>query len=155
MSEFSAIALDVGGVSDNCIWELDNFTTSQTPLLDFTKLCPSGHTFLQRNRSIVKEYLEFWKTSSTAELSLGSIFKDASPVFPKDDLKKVGLMFSQINKRLSSARLLFRASQHNFQSAIFKEQCVGRAPTLMLAKSDKGKVFGAYTPSRWLNTKEK
>lgn len=155
MSDFSAIALDVGGVSDNCIWELEGLTTAQTPLLDFTKLCPSGHTFLQRNRSIVKEYLEYWKTSSTGELNMGNIFKDASPVFPKDDLKKVGLMFFQINKRLSSARLLFRASQHNFQSAIFKEQCVGRAPTLMLAKSDKGKVFGAYTPAKWLNTKEK
>lgn len=25
----------------------------------------------------------------------------------------------------------------------------------MIAKSDKGKIFGAFTPAKWLNTKEK
>jgi hypothetical protein len=64
-------------------------------------------------------------------------------------------MFSQINKRLAKAKLIFRASQYNFQSALFKESCAGRGPTLMIAKSDKGRIFGAYTPAKWLNTKEK
>ena len=86
---------------------------------------------------------------------MGNIFKEMSPVFQKEEVKKVGAMFSQINKRLSSARLLFRASAYNFQSALFKEHCVGKGPTLMIAKSDKGKVFGGFTPAKWLNTKEK
>lgn len=86
---------------------------------------------------------------------MGTIFKEMSPVFSKEEIKKIGIMFSQINKRLASAKLLFRASQYNFQSALFKEHCAGKGPTLMIAKSDKGKVFGGYTPAKWLNTKEK
>jgi hypothetical protein len=38
---------------------------------------------------------------------------------------------------------------------MFKEQCAGHGNTLMIAKSDKGMIFGGYTPAKWLNTKEK
>jgi hypothetical protein len=33
--------------------------------------------------------------------------------------------------------------------------CAGHGDTLMIAKSEKGNIFGAYTPCKWLNTKEK
>lgn len=145
----------MGGVSDNCIWELEKLITSDQPVLNFYAMCPSGFSFLERNAGIIKENIEYWRTSSSGELNMANIFKEMSPAFSKDEIKKVGIMFSQINKRLVSARLLFRASQHNFQSALFKDACVGRAPTLMIAKSDKGKIFGGYTPAKWLNTKEK
>ena len=124
-------------------------------MLNFYAMCPSGFSFLERNAGIIKDNIEYWRTSSSGELNMANIFKEMSPAFNKDEIKKVGIMFSQINKRLVSARLLFRASQHNFQSALFKDTCVGRAPTLMIAKSDKGKIFGGYTPAKWLNTKEK
>ena len=35
------------------------------------------------------------------------------------------------------------------------EVCAGRPNTLLIAKSDKGHLFGAFTPAKWLNTKEK
>lgn len=88
-------------------------------------------------------------------LNLGSIFQETSPVFPKDQIKKLGPIFSQQNKRIAHARLIFRGSQYNFQSALFKDKCQGRPNTLMIAKSDKGQIFGGFTPARWLNTKEK
>lgn len=78
-----------------------------------------------------------------------------SPVFPREQVKKLGAMFSQQNKQITHAKLIFRASQHNFQSALFKETCAGCPNTLMIAKSEKGQVFGGFTPSKWLNTKEK
>jgi hypothetical protein len=31
--------------------------------------------------------------------------------------------------------------------------CGGVGSTLLIAKSDKGKIFGAYTPAKWLKTK--
>jgi hypothetical protein len=43
-----------------------------------------------------------------------------SPAFPREEIKKLGSIFSQNNKSIISAKLLFRASQHNFQSALFK-----------------------------------
>jgi hypothetical protein len=88
-------------------------------------------------------------------LNLGPIFQEMSPIFPKDQIKRLGVMFSQQNKRISHAKLLFRASQHNYQSAVFKEACAGHPNTLMIAKSEKGQVFGGFTPAKWLNTKEK
>ena len=64
-------------------------------------------------------------------------------------------MFSQTDKRVVSARLIFRASEHNFLSSAFKDHCAGHAPTLMIAKSDKGFIFGGFTPCKWIKTKEK
>lgn len=57
MSEFNVIGHDVGGVNDNCIWELDKAITSDMPILNFASLCPSGATFLQRNSPLIKDYI--------------------------------------------------------------------------------------------------
>jgi hypothetical protein len=63
-------------------------------------------------------------------------------------------LITQNEVKVISAKLIFRASEHNFQSASFKDYCVGKAPTLLLAKSDKGLIFGGFTPCKWLKTKE-
>jgi hypothetical protein len=64
-------------------------------------------------------------------------------------------MFSHLNKKIGQAKLLYRGSQSNFQSSVFKDKCEGRPNTLMIAKSEKGQIFGGFTPAKWLNTKEK
>ena len=84
-----------------------------------------------------------------------NLIQEASPVFSRSELSKLGTIFSQQNKRIASTKLLFRASQYNFQSSLFKQHCEGQAHTLLLVKSDKGRIFGGYTPARWLNTKDK
>jgi hypothetical protein len=57
MSEFTVIKNDVGGVSDNCIWELEKVVKSEQPVLNFKNICPSGSTFLDLNEEMVGEYL--------------------------------------------------------------------------------------------------
>ena len=88
-------------------------------------------------------------------MNLGPIFQEISPVFPRDQVVKLGAIFSQMNKKISQAKLIYRGSQSNFQSASFKEKCEGRSNTLMIAKSEKGQIFGGFTPAKWLNTKDK
>ena len=83
------------------------------------------------------------------------MFQESSSVFSRSELSKLGVIFSQQNKRIASTKLIFRASQHNFQSTVFKEHCAGHGPTLLLVKSEMGRIFGGYTPAKWLNTKEK
>ena len=145
----------MGGVSDNCVYEVEKLTGSDKKILDFKDICPSGWSFLERNSKIISEYLEYWKSTEGDALNLGNVFEEMSRVFPKDQKKKLGVMFSQQNKKIAHAKLLFRASQQNFQSSVFKEICAGRPNTLMIAKSENGQVFGGFTPAKWLNTKEK
>lgn len=66
----------------------------------------------------------------------------------------MGSLFAQMDIKISFAKMIFKASDHNFQSASFKNHCVDKSPTLLIAKSDKGFIFGGYTPCRWLKTKE-
>ena len=87
-------------------------------------------------------------------MDLTGIFKEVSEHFPKEEIKNLGNICSRADLKITSARLIFRASEHNFQSASFKDHCVGKAPTLLLAKSDKGLIFGGFTPCKWLKTKE-
>jgi hypothetical protein len=57
MKEFELIKQDVGGVNDNCIYEIETVTYGNTPILKLKDLCPSGVTFIDRNKDIIKEYL--------------------------------------------------------------------------------------------------
>lgn len=97
-------------------------------------------------------FVSIWKNYGN-DLIVENVFKDASNVFQKEELKRIGSILSQANKSIVTAKLIFRASDHNFQSTAFKEMCAGHGNTLMIAKSDKGNMFGAYTPCKWLNTK--
>lgn len=46
MCGFEKIQQDIGGISDNCIFELEKASQQASPILNFGKLCPSGSTFL-------------------------------------------------------------------------------------------------------------
>lgn len=38
-------------------------------------------------------------------------------------MKKLGTIFADADKKVTGAKLVFRASSHNFQSASFKDYC--------------------------------
>lgn len=75
MSEFEIIKEDYAGVSDNSVFQLEKLEKRLIPILDFKELCPSGFTFLERHEKIVKQYIEYWKSSEGDMLNLGSIFQ--------------------------------------------------------------------------------
>ena len=45
--------------------------------------------------------------------------------------------------------LLYRGSKEKFSAKRFREKCGGVFPLLLVAKSNLGKVFGAYTEEKW------
>lgn len=58
------------------------------------------------------------------------------------------------DSKISSFRLLFRASEHNFSIKEFHKKCDGQAGTLILAETEFGKVIGGYTPIAWSSAKK-
>jgi hypothetical protein len=57
MNEFAIIKNDVGGISDNCVWELQKVVKSKESVLNFKNICPTGNSFLELNTDIISEYL--------------------------------------------------------------------------------------------------
>ena len=46
-------------------------------------------------------------------------------------------------------KLLFRASEHEFEGLKFHELCDGHAPTITIIKSNFKNIFGGYTNIPW------
>lgn len=45
--------------------------------------------------------------------------------------------------------MIFRASEHHFKAEKFHLLCDGKFPTIVIIKSNFGKIFGRYTNSKW------
>ena len=52
-------------------------------------------------------------------------------------------------EKIVDARLLYRASEHEFLTARFHDRCDGSGNTLTLLLTEFGKVIGGYTPLPW------
>ena len=48
-----------------------------------------------------------------------------------------------------SLRLLFRASKDGFSPQVFHQKCDGHGPTVVVARSAGGHIFGGYTEASW------
>ena len=64
----------------------------------------------------------------------------------------------QISKWITPAaevnvQLVYRGTRDGFAASCFHEKCNGAAPTLILCKSEYGKVFGGFTEQAWESTK--
>ena len=55
---------------------------------------------------------------------------------------------------IKSAKLIFRASEHNFSIKKFHELCDNIPETLTLIHNEFGKKFGGYTPVAWTSDKK-
>ena len=134
MADFEIISQDHAGVAENCLYEVNELLNKNNKILNFKEICPSGETFIKRYKPKLDEFVSIWKTYGN-EVVIDNIFKDASAAFGKAELKKIGSILSQASKQVISAKLLFRASDHNFQSTAFKEICAGHDNTLLIVKS--------------------
>jgi hypothetical protein len=50
---------------------------------------------------------------------------------------------------IAEFKLLYRASENNFSCFKFHQNCDGKENTLVVAKTEFGKVIGGYTPYAW------
>lgn len=64
------------------------------------------------------------------------------------EFEDIKLLIDSLNKP-KSFKLLFRASQHNFESSKFHQLCDGKENTLTLIKTEFGKIIGGFTPLAW------
>ena len=56
--------------------------------------------------------------------------------------------------KISSFKLMFRASENNFSIKEFHKKCDGQAGTLTLVETEFGKIIGGYTPIAWSSAKK-
>ncbi|CAK9076265.1 BTB/POZ domain-containing protein KCTD12 (Pfetin) (Predominantly fetal expressed T1 domain) [Durusdinium trenchii] len=55
---------------------------------------------------------------------------------------------------LKKLKLLYRATQDGFAPANFHQKCDNRGPTVVLARSTGGYIFGGYTDAAWSSTNQ-
>ena len=55
-------------------------------------------------------------------------------------------------RSITNATLLYRASEHNFSVKEFHQLCDGETNTLVLAKTEFGKIIGGFTSIPWKST---
>ena len=56
--------------------------------------------------------------------------------------------------KISSLKLIFRASENGFSIREFHKKCDGHAGTLTVVETEFGKVIGGYTPIAWSSAKK-
>lgn len=59
---------------------------------------------------------------------------------------------SSVIKRIKEFKFLFRASDHNFNNTTFHDMCNDIHNTIVLIKTEHGKVIGGFNPHRWNET---
>ena len=76
--------------------------------------------------------------------------------FEQPDSELLGSQYDDLLALLGEANswnirfdLLFRASRDGFSSQAFHQKCDGKGPTVVLAKSIEGHLFGGYTETSW------
>jgi hypothetical protein len=69
-----------------------------------------------------------------------------------EDENRIRKFFS--HKPIKEAKLLFCASEYNFDIGWFHQSCDGFIDTLTVCETEHGKVIGGYTPLPWGSEKE-
>ena len=71
-----------------------------------------------------------------------------------DDKNRLALIDGWFENRLQKLTRIYKASEHEFTRESFEEYCVDKGPTLSVAQSENGRVFGGYTSESWSKIKE-
>ena len=61
-------------------------------------------------------------------------------------------VFEKLNPNRSSLNLLYRGTRDGFTANNFHQVCDNKGPTLVIVKSNHGKVFGGFTDVAWDST---
>jgi hypothetical protein len=118
--------------------EMKKMFQSASPLLDGLKW-GTKYRFKVRGDGEWSEWVEVM----TASLLLNS------RLFPVADQQT--FLFSWVPAAYSSKEwtLLYRASTDGFKASTFHSKCDGKAPTLIIIKSEGGNVFGGFAAMAW------
>jgi hypothetical protein len=97
---------------------------------------PSNYSGNQRNINLLNNNV-FTLDNNNFQLDKSKILKEIDSA----------LLGDQFNKK--KCELIFRGSEHGFKAEKFHQICDGKFPTLVLIKSNFGKIFGGFTKCKW------
>ena len=98
---------------------------------------PSNNSGNQKNLNSMNNNIFILDNNNNLQLDKSKILKEI-------DSSIIGDLF---NKK--KTELIFRGSEHGFKADKFHQFCDGKYPTLILVKSNFGKIFGGYTKCKW------
>jgi hypothetical protein len=71
-----------------------------------------------------------------------------------DDKNRLALINGWFENCLKKLTRIYKASEHEFTRKSFEEYCADKGPTLSVAQSENGRVFGGYISKSWSKMKE-
>ena len=87
------------------------------------------------------------------------IIRFASNIFPCDqlltteeDYRFYQLIQNEFTKKIHKIQLIFKASDHNFETDEFHKCCDNKSPTITIVQSKYGNIFGGFTKIPWTST---
>ena len=80
--------------------------------------------------------------------------KAATLMIPSKITSDVASIQRLFENKITSFRLLFRASESAFSIKEFHKKCDGQAGTITIIETEFGKVIGGYTPIAWSSAKK-
>ena len=82
-------------------------------------------------------------------MSLQNSFKFESSILTDDlDIQNLKAMFT---KPIDDAKLLFKASEHDFKMSKYYELCGEQNNTMVICKTTTDKILGGYTPVKFVS----
>jgi hypothetical protein len=79
--------------------------------------------------------------------------EDEDEYFPKSKLLKSNWQktIHKWTKQKKKWKLIFRASKENFSAYQFHQKCDNQGPTIVIAKSSNGNIYGGYNSLSWIS----
>ncbi len=162
---------DITSNSFQILWKMDdinilNVNKEQIKFKVELKKENGDEKFVKVYEGNNKDYLaEKLERNTNYEIRICSVFNDINSVWT--DIKKVktedfcSIILNETNKEneyiqkllgwsgYKKMELLFRGTKDGMNSNSFHNKCDNKGPTISLIKSDKGYIFGGYTPISW------
>lgn len=64
--------------------------------------------------------------------------------------EEIGALISFFDKKpIKKLSLLYRASENGFSTPVFYDKCSNIPNTVIIAKTENGKIIGGFTPIPW------
>ena len=83
----------------------------------------------------------------------GNVMFDSQILSSEDQQRlKTWIQHESCPSKHCTGNLLFRATRDGFAPANFHQKCDGKGPTVVIAKSAGGHIFGGYTETAWENS---
>lgn len=113
---------------------------------------------------IIKNYLSKQKKNYAIMYNIpvvvtNLITRFASNIFPCDqlltteeDYRFYQLIQNEFKKKIHKIQLIFKASDHNFETDEFHKCCDNKSPTITIVQSKYGNIFGGFTKIPWTST---